>query len=105
MKRKSVLGLRSCALIAGSLLVFVAGKILATSDNPIRPPAVPLVAFNPYLSIWSEADRLTDDSTRHWTKREHSLVSLLRVDGKVYRLMGKNPAEIPALPQKKLQVL
>ena len=66
---------------------------------------MPLVTFDPYLSIWSEADRLTDDSTRHWTRREHSLVSLLRVDGKVYRLMGSDPAEAPAFPQIGLEVM
>jgi hypothetical protein len=76
-----------------------------TQAPNLRPPAVPLVTSDPYLSIWSEADRLTDDVTRHWTRREHSLVSLIRVDGKVWRLMGKNPAEAPALPQTGLQVL
>ena len=72
---------------------------------PLRPPAVPLVTFDPYLSIWSEADRLADDVTRHWTHRPHSLVSLIRIDGKAYRLMGNTPAEVPALPQTGLQVL
>jgi hypothetical protein len=51
------------------------------------------------------ADRLTDDTTRHWTRREHPLVSLIRVDGKAYRLMGKTPGELPAFPQVGLQVL
>ena len=64
---------------------------------PFRPPAVPLVTFDPYLSIWSEADKLTDKNTQHWTHREHSLVSLIRIDGKAYRLMGADPANVPAL--------
>ena len=69
-----------------------------------RPPAVPLVTSDPYLSIWSEADHLTDDVTRHWTHHEHPLVSLLRVDGKPFRLMGNDPLAVPALPQTGVQV-
>ena len=66
---------------------------------------MPLVTSDPYLSIWCEADHLNDDSTKHWTHREHSLVSLIRIDGKTFRLMGKDPKEIPAFPQTGVVVL
>jgi len=62
------------------------------------------VTSDPYLSIWSEADRLTDDVTRHWTRHPHPLVSLIRVDGKAYRLIGNDPQTVPALPQTGVQV-
>ena len=77
----------------------------AAGVKAFRPPAVPLVTSDPYLSIWSEADHLTDDNTQHWTRHDHSLVSLIRVDGKAFRLMGKEPPGVPAMPQVGLQVL
>ena len=55
--------------------------------------------------VWSEADKLTDRNTQHWTHREQSLASLIRVDGKAYRLMGGEPAVVPAFTQISLQAL
>ena len=77
---------------------------MPASAQSFRPPSVPLVTFDPYLSIWSAADHLTDRPTQHWTKRTQSLVSLIRVDGAAYRLMGNEPESVPALPQTGLQV-
>lgn len=91
-------------LAIGWLLTVAHGASQAAELHSFRPPAVPLVTFDPYLSIWSEADHLTDNATRHWTRREHSLVSLIRIDGTAYRLMGNDPAGVPAFPQVDLQV-
>ncbi len=69
-----------------------------------RPPSVPLVASDPYLSVWSPADHLNDAGTQHWTHHPASLVSLIRVDGKAYRLMGYDPTDVPAFPQTSVKV-
>ncbi|HTB83675.1 MAG TPA: DUF4965 domain-containing protein [Candidatus Sulfotelmatobacter sp.] len=87
------------------LVLLLAGTSTATHAETLRPPAVPLVTFDPYLSVWSDTDTLTERNTIHWTHRDHSLVSLIRVDGKTYRLMGAEPKGVPAFNQVSLQVL
>ncbi len=92
---------------ATAVAMFFSGgsATFAAEQKPFRPPAVPLVTSDPYLSIWCEADHLNDAPTRHWTHHEHSLVSLIRIDGKTYRLMGAEPSDAPAFPQVGVKLL
>ena len=91
------------ALVVLLLLVWPVA-VPARAADVFQPRGVPLVTNDPYLSIWSFADHLTDDTTRHWTGTPQSLESMVRIDGVPYRLMGKTPSE-EALPQVGLEVL
>jgi len=99
---KVIVNRLSLLIVCCACSLGVVDKIQAES---LRPPAVPLVTFDPYLSIWSEADKLTDRDTQHWTHRDQPLASLIRIDGKSYRLMGAQPAGLPAFNQVSLKVL
>ena len=82
------------------LLLSSIGALLAQ-----RPPAVPLVSVDPYFSIWSMADQLNADTTRHWTGTAQSLTSFIRIDGKTFRLMGAERNDpLPAMPQRSLEI-
>ncbi|MBI1332791.1 MAG: DUF4965 domain-containing protein [Armatimonadetes bacterium] len=88
-------------LLLASMPHFSTGQ---QARESLRPPAVPLLTSDPYLSVWSEADNATDDVTRHWTHRPHPLVSLIRVDGVTYRILGKSASVTQVLPQTNLKV-
>ncbi|WP_155296233.1 glutaminase family protein [Spirosoma rigui] len=82
---------KSCVLLA--LTVFTA----LSHAQSLRPPAYPLVTHDPYLSIWSTTDKLTDSPTRHWTGKAQSLEGIVRVDGKAYQFLGAVPTQYQAV--------
>src|SRR5580698_1720298 len=94
--------LQKSIFLASLCLVICVGLARAEA---LRPPSVPLVACDPYFSIWSPHDKLNDGDTTHWTGKAHRLTSLVRIDGKTFRLMGAEPTDVPALPQTSLEVL
>ena len=68
----------------------------------LRPPSVPLITIDPFFSVWSPADRLTDRDTTHWTGRANLMVGVAEIDGVKYRFMGRGPE--PAMTQAALKI-
>lgn len=70
----------------------------------LRAPAYPLITIDPFFSVWSPADHLTDVETTHWTVKSNTISGVVTVDGAAYRFMGATPAELPALTQVSVDV-
>ncbi len=89
---------------AVGLATLLAVPLAAQESVALRPPAVPLIAHDPYFSVWSMSDRLTDGGTKHWTGKPNVMSSVVRVDGKTYRIMGGDK-RFDAMEQKRVEVL
>ncbi|MCC6677402.1 MAG: DUF4965 domain-containing protein [Phycisphaerales bacterium] len=70
-----------------------------------RPPAIPLITHDPYLSVWSVSDALPGNWPRHWTGAVQGMAGLIRVDGKTYRFCGTPSRDWPAAEQLSVDVL
>jgi len=92
---------RNAMVVAG-----LAACAWAQNLAPMRPPAVPLVAHDPYFSIWSLTDKLNESGTSHWTGKPNSLNALVRIDGKTFRVMGRERGpQMASIEQTRLEVL
>ena len=55
-----------------------------------RLPAIPLIASDPYFSIWSPADRIDTADIVHWCGDSKPIRGSMTVDGKAVRFLGKS---------------
>ncbi len=90
-----------CAwFVNAAMLAIAAGSALAQ----MRAPAVPLMVANPFLSVWSRTDKLTDSFPSHWSGTSMGMAGMIMVDNKPYRWCGTAPADVPAAVQKSVKV-
>ena len=56
-----------------------------------RLPAIPLIASDPYFSVWMPADTLTQTDSCHWSGPAKPVRGVLVVDGVACRFLGAGP--------------
>ena len=74
---------KSVALFIAVLAVSICPALGAGSSDSYRPPAVPLVTVDPYMSVWSFSDNLYDSWPVHWTGSVHAMAGIVRVEDSV----------------------
>jgi len=90
-------------LVTGQLSIAEKKIIIPTDyykpafEFALRAPAVPIILSDPNFSIWSPYDNLTGGNVQHWTGAEHPIIGALRVDGKIYRFMGKDKLNLESV--------
>ena len=52
-------------------------------------PAIPLIAQDPYFSIWSQGILPTADETRHWSGMEKPIEGTIKIDDTLMRWLGR----------------
>ncbi len=96
----------SKVLSAFFIVSLVSGVSGADVDDlrAFRPPAVPLVTVDPYMSVWSFTDNLYDSQPVHWTGQVHAMSGMINIDGKSYRFMGAESLCPETVRQVELEV-
>ena len=67
-----------------------------------RLPALPLIANDPYFSVWMPGDKLNSAEPVHWSGAPKHLDGHLVIDGKEYVFLGKSSR--PAMETRSLRV-
>lgn len=80
-----------------ALLLVLLGSLGSACAQALRPPAYPLIAHDPYFSVWAFQDTLPAAPTRHWTGVAQSIEGVVRVDGRAYQFLGQAAPEYRAV--------
>ena len=93
--------MRKYILYLLAILLAACSKSVPYSDetikNDLRVPAYPLLMLHPHLRLWSTTDQLTEKNMIFTNGKNLPFVGFLRVDGTMYRFMGRRELPMQAI--------
>lgn len=93
--------MRKYILYSLAILLAACSKSVPYSDetikNDLRVPAYPLLMLHPHLRLWSTTDQLTEKNMIFTNGKNLPFVGFLRVDGTMYRFMGRRELPMQAI--------
>ena len=54
----------------------------------LRAPAVPIIAIDPFFTVWSPDTRLNVAPLAHWSYKTNTIIALANIDGVEYSILG-----------------
>lgn len=101
---KKLSSLISLILMSAGAFAQEANFFKPYTSTSLRLPSVPIIVNDPYFSLWSSYDKLTDGPISYWYSRswQKPIDGLLRVDGETYRFMGTQKQYILGSPFLKM---
>ena len=93
--------MRKYILYLLAILLAACSKSVPYSDetikNDLRVPAYPLLMLHPHLRLWSTTNQLTEKNMIFTNGKNLPFVGFLRVDGTMYRFMGRRELPMQAI--------
>ena len=92
-------------------LAATAALTIWLAEGALRPPAVPLIVHEPYVSVWMPSDLATDSMPIHWAGATIGMVGMIRIDNTTFRWLGADTfssqaaAPVPAATQLGLPIV
>ncbi|KAG8722947.1 hypothetical protein FRC09_005472 [Ceratobasidium sp. 395] len=101
----STLAIAAASLFASSNAAVVPRQSTSWVSTPFNPPSIPLAVRSPYLSAWlpggNNGGRLNTAWPTFWTGSFLGWAGYVRVDGKVYTILGAPNVPGPTLANQK----
>ncbi|HEY0807545.1 MAG TPA: DUF5127 domain-containing protein [Pseudonocardiaceae bacterium] len=104
LSRRSLLRLAGGTAAISLLPSGFASAATATTFNPLRPAATPLIVRSPYLTTWLAGDNLPGTWPTFWNGHITAMCGIARIDGTAFVFAGNPGLGLATMTQASVQI-